>query len=206
MKVHFYNIYLIILFVLLSSCNQKSKKKGSISNVDQTEQPRSNKWHEKEIKYKDLLSPIYDFKVENPKIYYFIVSWLGTNYDTPNWSGYYSEIWKEKAMKNGIDCSGFARVMQDQIFNKKIKGGSRGILKNFCITIDKQDLREGDLVFFQAPYSNNKRIVHVGTYLSDGYFVHATSKKSASEGRGLDISNLEQVRWKETLVACGRVE
>lgn len=163
-------------------------------------------WQLKEKKYAEILAPVNRLKEQDPTLFYFIVSWLGTNYNTPNWDGYYSDDWQKAAMLHGIDCSGFARVLQDQIFQRNIRGGSRGILKLYCVSITKSELELGDLVFFKAPGTDNKRIVHVGTYLFDGYFVHATSKRSASKDRGVDISSLSQHRWKENLVAAGRVK
>lgn len=204
-------LYLIILTLLFfASCSSKHSETKFLviqtQNSVVTSQQPLNIWTEKEKEYKDLLAPIFDLKTEDSTIYYFIVSWLGTQYNTPDWNGYYSESWKEKTMKRGIDCSGFARVIQDRIFNKKIKGGSRGILQTYCKIIQKEELQQGDLVFFQAPNSNKKRIVHVGTYLQDGHFVHATSRRSAKKGRGLDINHINQPRWKKTLVYCGRVK
>ena len=64
----------------------------------------------------------------------------------------------------------------------------------------------GDLVFFRAPGSGTDRIVHVGVYLKDDYFVHATSTNSAAEGLGLKVDSLGDDRWGGNLVAVGRVE
>lgn len=158
-----------------------------------------------ESKYEVLLEPIIDLKESKSKMYWFIVSWLNTAYRTPNWKGYYSEEWRLNSKKRGIDCSGFARVMLDQLYNKKVSGGSQGILKSYCKPISKKDLEMGDLVFFRAPYSKNDRIVHVGVYLMEEYFVHATSAKSAAKGLGLSINSLEESNWSTEFVTGGRV-
>ncbi len=159
-----------------------------------------------ELAYQDMLLPIISLKEDQTKMYWFIVSWLKTSYSTPDWTGYYSEEWKEKTKKKGIDCSGFARVMMDQVFQKEISGSSQGILNQQCIRIERNSLKMGDLVFFRAPYSNNDKIVHVGVYLQNGYFVHATSKKSASKGLGLSVNSLQEKHWSEDFVAGGRVK
>jgi len=64
----------------------------------------------------------------------------------------------------------------------------------------------GDLVLFKAPGSETNRIVHVGVYLMDDHFVHATSTRSAAEGLGLNVNSLDENRRASTLVAAGRVK
>jgi hypothetical protein len=39
-----------------------------------------------------------------------------------------------------------------------------------------QDLHYGDLIFFGSTNKRSKRITHVGMYLGDGWFAHASSK------------------------------
>jgi hypothetical protein len=158
-----------------------------------------------ETEYVKMLEPIMSLKLTDPKTYWFIVSWLKTSYNTPDWTGYYSEEWKVAAKQNGIDCSGFSRVMLDQIFDKKVSGGSQGLLDNHSIPIGSEYLEMGDLVFFRAPYSKNDKIVHVGVYLQDSYFVHATSAKSAAIGFGLKVNSLNEENWAKEFVIGGKV-
>ncbi|HRW76060.1 MAG: C40 family peptidase [Lewinellaceae bacterium] len=159
-----------------------------------------------EAAYKDMLAPIATLKVSDPETYWFIVSWLNTAYRTPNWDGYRNyETWRKRTLKRGIDCSGFARVMQDRIFGRKIRGGSQGILDTQCKRVPKSELVYGDLVFFRAPRARNNRIVHVGVYLMDGWFVHATSTRSAAEGRGLMINSLAEENWAAEFVTGGKI-
>lgn len=160
--------------------------------------------------YADVLAPISGLKFSDPKIYWFIVSWLNTKYKTPPyWTGYPSGEWKKNAKLKGIDCSGFARVMEKEIFGKNIMGSSQGLLDNYCLRVTKASLKMGDLVFFRAystePVPDNK-IVHVGVYLMDGYFVHATSTKSASKGLGLNISSLSYKKWATEFVSGGKIK
>ncbi|MEO1517746.1 MAG: NlpC/P60 family protein [Bacteroidota bacterium] len=156
--------------------------------------------------YADMLEPIASLKSSDPNIYWFIVSWLNTAYKTPDWSGYGEPGWRQQAKRKGVDCSGFTRVMQDKIWNRKISGGSQGLLDHYCNRIDQSSLTMGDLVFFRAPYSENDRIVHVGIYLMDDFFVHATSTKSAEEGRGLMINSLQEENWAKEFVTGGTIK
>lgn len=159
-----------------------------------------------EAAYQDMLAPIASLKTSDPQTYWFIVSWLNTAYRTPNWDGYANyDSWRKKTLKRGIDCSGFARVMQDRIFGRQIRGGSQGILNTQCKRIPRSELVYGDLVFFRAPHARNNRIVHVGVYLMDGLFVHATSTRSAAEGRGLMINSLDEANWAAEYVTGGKI-
>jgi cell wall-associated NlpC family hydrolase len=50
-------------------------------------------------------------------------------------------------------------------------------------SVAKKDLRPGDLVFF---YGSNKNVInHVGIYIGNGQFIHASSSK------GITITGLE---------------
>lgn len=158
-----------------------------------------------QAKHSGLLAPILSLKKEKRKIYWFIVSWLETKYKTPDWTNYGSDTWQKGAKKNGIDCSGIARVMHDQVFGYKIMGSSRYILSKYSKKIALSKARMGDLVFFKRYKASDEKIIHMGVYLMDNYFVHATSTRSAKDGLGLKVSPLEG-RWKEDLVAVGRVK
>ena len=52
--------------------------------------------------------------------------------------------------------------------------------------VDKDELRAGDLVFFKT----GRTLRHVGVYLEDGRFLHASSKL------GVAISHLKESYWK----------
>ncbi|MEO1214082.1 MAG: NlpC/P60 family protein [Bacteroidota bacterium] len=156
--------------------------------------------------YSPMLSPITSLKTSDPKTYWFIVSWLNTAYKTPSWTGYNDyEKWKAERLKAGIDCSGFCRVMADRVFDKKIRGSSRGIYKSQVEKVERNQLQKGDLVFFTFPGSEDRKIVHVGMYLLDDLFVHATSTNSAKKGRGLSINSLNEERWSGSYVGGGHI-
>ena len=173
---------------------------------DLQEENISKELLELETEYTEMLTPISSLKTTEPKTYWFIVSWLKTAYKTPDWTGYYSDEWMVSAKQNGIDCSGFSRVMLGQIFDKQVFGGSQGILDYYCTPRGMASLEMGDLVFFRAPYSKNDRIVHVGVYLQDSYFVHATSTKSAAKGLGLSVNSLKEENWVKEFVTGGKVK
>ena len=60
-----------------------------------------------------------------------------------------------------------------------------------------KDLREGDLVFFNY---TGKGVSHVGLYLGDGKYVHASTTK------GVVISDVDNEYTKKRIVGAGRVK
>jgi cell wall-associated NlpC family hydrolase len=67
---------------------------------------------------------------------------------------------------------------------------------NSCEKIELEDLREGDLVFFNTAGSD---VSHVGVYLLNNKFVHA-----ATSG-GVMISDLNEKYWQPRFRGAGRV-
>ncbi len=94
----------------------------------------------------------------------------------------------------GIDCSAYMqRVFNDEFsFNlprtshEQAKQGSR---------IDKKDLNTGDLVFFKI--SPQER--HVGVYIGEGQFVHASSSI------GVTVSRLDNTYWQARYEQARRI-
>jgi len=73
--------------------------------------------------------------------------------------------------KRGYDCSGFTKdvfkeygVKLPRTSWKQAKVGKK---------VNRHNLRKGDLIFFNS--QKQKRINHVGIYLGDGKFIHASS-------------------------------
>jgi murein DD-endopeptidase / murein LD-carboxypeptidase len=135
---------------------------------------------------KDYFSQIMGVAVSatsNVKLYQFVYDWLGTPYRLGGTS------------ERGIDCSGFAYQLYDKVFNTVIGNNSRNIFSRVN-PVSKEELKEGDLVFFKI---NSRAISHVGVYLGDNKFAHASSS------RGVMISNLNEPYWKRYYYKGGRL-
>ncbi|MGB9630061.1 MAG: C40 family peptidase, partial [Thermodesulfobacteriota bacterium] len=70
----------------------------------------------------------------------------------------------------GIDCSAFVRKIY-QIFNVDLPRTAREQIF-FGKRVRKEELEEGDLVFFKTHRANG---THVGIYVGNNEFVHASS-------------------------------
>ena len=102
------------------------------------------------------------------------------------------------ATEKGFDCSGFVRQVYKEFFGIDLphQSSSQSSLP-FMQKVDKEELLTGDLVFFSTT-GKNKRINHVGIYLSDGRFIHAARS-------GVTISSLENSYWKARFFVAKRV-
>jgi len=135
------------------------------------------------LKYASMLGVLPQL-LSNDLLYTFIDEWYGTRY---RFGG---------SDKRGIDCSAFVQRLYERVFNINLL---RTAVEQFSVANavwDKEDLREGDLVFFQV---KSKRISHVGIYLINNFFVHS------STSNGVMISNLNESYWKKYFARGGRV-
>ena len=118
----------------------------------------------------------------NTKLYQFVYDWLGTPYRLGGDS------------KKGIDCSKFSLAVYENVFNTTIGYNSRNQYDNVT-PVRKSDLQAGDLVFFKI---RSKSITHVGVYLGDNKFAHASSSK------GVMVSSLNEAYWQRYYYNGGR--
>ncbi|NLR58939.1 hypothetical protein HGH93_12565 [Chitinophaga polysaccharea] len=135
-----------------------------------------------QFKYAQLLDvPVED--VLNYKLYNFIEDWWGTPYRLGG------------KTKDGIDCSGFVNTLMNTVFQMGLTGNSTNLYTQVK-RLPVHDLHEGDLVFFKI---HHKRISHVGIYLENDKFVHA------STSNGVMISDLKEPYWKKYFAGGGRL-
>src|SRR6478609_3639001 len=134
---------------------------------------------------KDYLSQIMGVAMSatsNMKLFHFVYDWIGTPY---RFGG---------SSRRGIDCSAFTKQLYSDVFNMSIRRSSRDIF-SMVSPVGKDDLKEGDLVFFKI---HSRSISHVGIYLGNGRFAHASSK-------GVAISNLDEAYYSRYFYKGGRM-
>lgn len=94
----------------------------------------------------------------------------------------------------GIDCSAFVQKVYERAFSLQIPRTTREQL-HAGTRVQRRDLRPGDLVFFNPPTKTR----HVGIYLNDGEFAHASSSQ------GVTISELDQEYWDQSYLTSRRI-
>lgn len=122
------------------------------------------------------------FANEQPSFQGEVKQLVGTPY---KWGG---------STPQGFDCSGFVLYIFRN-FDLNLPRTSEGQAK-VGEHVDKDDLRVGDLVFFNT---SGKGISHAGVYIGDGQFVHASSSK------GVRISKLTESYYQTRYVTARRV-
>lgn len=90
-----------------------------------------------------------------------IAPWLGTPY-----------LWGGTQKRTGTDCSGFTKGVYIEGFAIELPRVSRDQFL-IGVSVSKNELRPGDLVFFDT--LDMGRITHVGVYQGLGKFAHASS-------------------------------
>jgi lipoprotein Spr len=156
-----------------------SKKELDAGNLLSKNRPE--KISSQHTKYAMMLDVAIE-SIKNTTLYQFIESWYGTRY---RFGG---------TTKRGIDCSAFTDKLLSTVYDLVIPRTAREQYK-FCEHISKDDLLEGDLVFFNT----RKGVSHVGVYLANGHFVHS------SRSQGVTISNLEDNNFARRFIGAGRV-
>ncbi|HLU85715.1 MAG TPA: NlpC/P60 family protein [Vicingaceae bacterium] len=200
--------YIFLFSFLVWSCKntqslpskQKSEPKKNTSTVnlvfdelEETDEPEEQvdlpppalSKEEKELKEKyAALLDITGLEIKELALYAFIDDWLGVKY---KYGG---------TTKNGVDCSGFTNLLYNNVFKKELPRSSSDIAA-VAKNVAKKELSEGDFVFFSI---RSNKVDHVGIYLANNRFVHASTSK------GVIISSLEHPYYAKHFKKGGRIE
>jgi cell wall-associated NlpC family hydrolase len=135
-----------------------------------------------QVKYAVLLNTPAE-EVRNTKMFEFIDDWYGAPYRLGG------------TTKKGIDCSAFTQFLFSGVYGVNIPRTAR---EQYGLTsrISRTELKEGDLIFFNT----RGGISHVGVYLQNNKFVHA------STSGGVMISDIFDDYWARKFVGLGRLK
>lgn len=98
-----------------------------------------------------------------------IKTWLGTPY-----------AWGGESRGRGTDCSGFVKAVFSKVYRVFLPRVSRDQYQ-VGRPVRRSELRAGDLVFFDT--RGRGRVSHVGVYVSDGRFAHASTRRGVRYDR-----------------------
>ncbi len=161
--------------LLYASC--KSKK--IVADVSKAKAADKGSLKER---YAALLN-VKEKDLDNEKLYRFIDSWIGV----PHRSGGMD--------KKGIDCSGFTSLLEQEIYDISLPRTAR-LMAGQVKRKYEEELKEGDLVFFDF---EGQKFSHVGVYLHNNKFVHASSS------RGVIISDMKDPWYYKYFSRAGSV-
>ena len=120
--------------------------------------------------------------IQNPELFWMLQQWKKIPY---RYSGRNAK---------GIDCSGLVCEIQRSIYGRPYSGGSADLYPRLN-KVRKSDLKEGDMVFFKI---RKRRISHVGLYLGNNKFLHATTHA------GVIVSDLNEPYYLKRYYGAGR--
>ena len=101
-----------------------------------------------------------------------------------------------QSAETGFDCSGFVRAMYEQSIGLILprRADEQAAATQ---TIDRNDLKPGDLVFFNTM---RRAFSHVGIYVGDGKFIHAPRS-----GAQIRVEDMRVSYWKKRFNGARRV-
>ena len=121
--------------------------------------------------------------VTNERLFTFLENWYGTPYRFGGFD------------RLGIDCSAFSSMLLDTVFGVVLPRTARSQYE-MGTKIKKEQLEQGDLVFFNTTGG----ISHVGVFLSNNKFVHASASS------GVMISDLDDMYYRKRFIGASRVK
>ncbi|HTS45950.1 MAG TPA: NlpC/P60 family protein [Puia sp.] len=126
-------------------------------------------------------------QMNNEKLLDFMDEWYGVPY---HYGG---------GTKDGIDCSAFSSLLMSTVYGVNHLPRVARDQYDQSRRIKKDELQEGDLVFFHTIGKNGRKsITHVGVYLCNNKFVHASLS-------GVMISDMSEAYYAKHFVGAGRV-
>ena len=158
------------------------RQSAGINNYHNSRSSSVEKASEIQLKYAILLNTEVELLQDN-RLLEHVDEWYGTRY---RYGG---------TTKSGIDCSAFVQAVYLSAFALSLPRTARDQYHNSRI-ISATEMKTGDLVFFNTTGG----ISHVGIYLQNNKFIHA------STSQGVTISDMFDPYYLRRFVGIGRIE
>ncbi|NLD99562.1 MAG: C40 family peptidase [Fibrobacter sp.] len=168
-------LFLLVLMYLICGCTPSVRYVRDSSSAKKTE-------YEPAIQ-QNSLNTINKNHITDEQLLKAVSSYIGTPYKYGGMD------------RRGLDCSGFVCCVFRDVLDVKLPHNSFELYK-MGTSVSVRRAIQGDLVFFRG----RRRIIdHVGIYLGDGKFVHA------STNRGVIYSELSQDYYKSHFAGIRRI-
>ena len=158
------------------------RQSAGINNYHNSRSSSVEKASDIQLKYAVLLNTEVELLQDN-RLLEHVDEWYGTRY---RYGG---------TTKSGIDCSAFVQAVYLPAFALSLPRTARDQYRNSRI-ISATEMKTGDLVFFNTTGG----ISHVGIYLQNNKFIHA------STSQGVTISDMFDPYYLRRFVGIGRIE
>ena len=168
--------YILVFCILIVGYSCRHKK-DAIKTVNKPKAPVTTG----AAAFKEKMG-ISNKEIKENKLYSFISEWYGVPY---KYGG---------CEKSGVDCSCFTINLFEKVYGVKMPRTAGEIYKE-CEKINLDKAKEGDLIFFKI---NSNSITHVGVYLRDKKFVHA------STSRGVLVNSLTETYYQKYFYSAGK--
>jgi lipoprotein Spr len=158
------------------------RQSAGINNYPNSRSSSVEKASDIQLKYAVLLNTEVELLQDN-RLLEHVDEWYGTRY---RYGG---------TTKSGIDCSAFVQAVYLSAFALSLPRTARDQYRNSRI-ISATEMKTGDLVFFNTTGG----ISHVGIYLQNNKFIHA------STSHGVTISDMFDPYYLRRFIGIGRIE
>lgn len=99
--------------------------------------------------------------------------------------------------RHGLDCSGFIKYIFKETLDVDLPRTVAGLLNVGTSIKNKEELKLGDLVFFNTI---GKRVSHIGMYIGNNEFIHAPRT-----GKKIEIQSLNNHYWSKRYIIAKRI-
>jgi cell division septation protein DedD len=169
----YFTILPLFGLLLFTGCSQKQTKYSAFPH---TKTPKYSKYNY------DIKVPTAEYEFSNEKLASMIKELEGKPY-----------VWAEEGPAC-FDCSGYLYYMFGKmgvniprVARDQIKQGTQ---------IDMVNLKFGDFIFFNTTKNQSDKITHVGIYLKDGWFSHASSSNHKITYANLNTNKFYNERFR----------
>ncbi len=156
--------FLLFILIFVSACSNTQSTPGNAVSQNLSDKSPNQHQYNKPMSEDDLLFTLLRNEYHH---------WKGTPYRLGGNN------------KKGIDCSAFVQVIYKNSFNIKLPRGTKTQAET-GYPVYKNKLKVADLIFFKTSW----KVRHVGIYIGDNQFLHASTSK------GVMISSLDNIYWK----------